>query len=169
MPDLPRSEAAIGSERGFGRSTLRWRLTPDTIAFWHSMAALHRRFRSQLGGSMVGFLCRSFWETWGGEFDGSGAYGHIYARDGYRCTSPTCRRRDVTPHHLVYRSRGGGDEEENLTSLCVWCHLEGVHGGRIVARPPAPNVTWWLGREPILAVHGRTKSQLGPPSSTRWI
>jgi 5-methylcytosine-specific restriction endonuclease McrA len=63
----------------------------------------------------------------------------------------------VTPHHLVFRSKGGGDELENLVSLCTWCHLFGVHAGLIRAEPPASNVRWELGREAILVVEGRTK------------
>ncbi len=72
----------------------------------------------------------------------------------------------MTPPHQIFRSQGGGDEPENLISLCLWCHLFGVHTGRIRARGPASNVRWELGREPILVVQGRTK--LGPvtvPSS----
>src|ERR1044072_5560179 len=49
-------------------------------------------------------------------------YFGVYRRDAFRCSSPVCTRRDVTPHHLVFRSRGGGDEDENVASLCVWCH-----------------------------------------------
>jgi len=158
---VERFDPPVGSERGWGRATLRWGLKPDTLGFWHSMKDVHRRFQSELGGSLIRFLCLSFWEVWGVTFDGSGAYGRIYARDGYRCTNPTCSRRDVTPHHLRFRSHGGGDEPENLTSLCVWCHLEGVHGGRIKARPPAPDIHWQLGRKPILAVRGRKKSNQG--------
>jgi len=156
-----RRDAPVGSERGWGRATLRLGMKPDTLAFWHSMAKVHQCFQGRLGGSLIEFLCLSFWEVWGRAFDGSGAYGHIYARDGYRCTNPTCSRRDVTPHHLRFRSRGGGDEAENVTSLCVWCHLEGVHGGRIKAKPPAPDIDWQLGRKPILVVRGRKKSDQG--------
>ena len=49
---------------------------------------------------------------------------------------------------------------ENLSSLCVWCHLLGVHGGRIRALPPASNVRWMLGERPILIVHGRHKREV---------
>jgi hypothetical protein len=87
------------------------------------------------------------------------AYFGVYRRDRFRCSSPVCTRRDVTPHHLVYRSRGGGDEEENVASLCVWCHLHGVHEGRIVAEPPASNVRWRIGRSGTLSVDGRIRSE----------
>ena len=49
------------------------------------------------------------------------------------------------------------EKPENLVSLCLWCHLFGVHAGRIRARGPASDIRWELGREPILVVHRRTK------------
>jgi hypothetical protein len=63
----------------------------------------------------------------------------------------------VTPHHLQFRSRGGGDEDENLASLCVWCHLHGVHEGRIGAEPPASHIRWRIGRSGTLRIEGRTR------------
>jgi hypothetical protein len=83
-------------------------------------------------------------------------YSDVYRRDVFRCTSPVCTRRDVTPHHLVFRSHGGGDEDENVASLCVWCHLHGVHEGRIAAEPPASRIRWRIGRSGTLFVEGRT-------------
>jgi hypothetical protein len=70
------------------------------------------------------------------------AYAEIYARDGLRCTNPLCTRRDCQPHHNRFRAHGGGDEPENLTTLCTWCHLEGVHGGRIAVPRTASSGTW---------------------------
>jgi hypothetical protein len=62
-------------------------------------------------------------------------------------------------HHVVFRSRGGGDEEENLASLCAH-HLHGVHAGYVRVRGAAPGgLTWELGRGPggaPLEVHGPT-------------
>src|SRR5688572_32786479 len=87
------------------------------------------------------------------------AYGQIYIRDRFRCTSPVCSRRDVTPHHLQFRSAGGSDEPENTTSVCSWCHLCGVHGGRIRAVGTAERIRWELGAPgcPCLVVHGRER------------
>jgi 5-methylcytosine-specific restriction endonuclease McrA len=81
----------------------------------------------------------------------------VYRRDAFRCTSPVCTRRDVTPHHLRFRSLGGGEERENLTSLCVWCHLHGIHEGRIAAEPPASRIRWRIGRRGTLRVEGRVR------------
>jgi hypothetical protein len=87
------------------------------------------------------------------------AWGQVYLRDRCRCSSPVCSRRDITPHHLQFRSAGGGDEDDNLASLCTWCHLYGVHGGRIRATGTAGNIRWELGvREaPCVRVEGRRR------------
>jgi len=83
------------------------------------------------------------------------AYAAIYVRDRFRCTSPVCERTDNTPHHLTFRSHGGTEARENLTTLCSWCHLEGIHGGRLRADPPASSISWRVGRSGVLRVRGR--------------
>src|SRR5262245_27529277 len=40
---------------------------------------------------------------------------------------------------------GGGEEAENLASVCTWCHLFGIHGGRIRAEGTAENIRWEIG------------------------
>ncbi|WP_242346405.1 HNH endonuclease [Anaeromyxobacter terrae] len=68
------------------------------------------------------------------------------ARDCGLCQVPGCSRAAVHAHHVVYRSRGGGDEPENLASLCAAHHLRGVHGGLVDVRGVAPDrLTWRLG------------------------
>jgi HNH endonuclease len=142
--------------RGAGRSTLRLRVSDETYRAYRALEQDYvRRTACPLG--FVGFLCLSVWDSWHAGLGRPVAYGGIYARDRYRCSSPVCRRSDVTPHHLRFRSQGGDDTAENLAALCVWCHLEGVHGGRIRALPPASNVRWLLGERPILVVQGRRK------------
>jgi len=50
----------------------------------------------------------------------------VYRRDGYACA--ICRRDDVIHiHHNVPRSRGGGNDERNLITLCPVCHAV-AHG-----------------------------------------
>lgn len=45
----------------------------------------------------------------------------VLFRDGYRCTE--CGRTDhLHIHHIIYRSNGGTDSTENLTTLCQTCH-----------------------------------------------
>jgi HNH endonuclease len=151
---------ATRPRRGAGRTTLRLRVSDETYRVYRALEQDYvRRTPCRLG--FLGFLCRSVWDSWHASLGRDGAYASIYARDRYRCSSPVCRRSDVTPHHLRFRSQGGDDTEENVASLCVWCHLEGVHGGRIRALPPASNVRWILGEEPILVVQGRRKQELG--------
>jgi hypothetical protein len=84
----------------------------------------------------------------------------VFARDGWRCTVPVCTaRRNLHDHHLVFRSRGGGNGRENRLTLCAWHHLRGVHAGRIRAEGEAPDaVTWEIGvragRRPLLRLIG---------------
>ncbi|TNF28333.1 MAG: HNH endonuclease [Deltaproteobacteria bacterium] len=85
------------------------------------------------------------------------AYQDVYERERFRCASPVCEHRDLTPHHLVFRSRGGGEGRENLVGLCVRCHLELLHQGRLRAEPPAQHVRWTLGRSDLLVVEGRRR------------
>ena len=109
--------------------------------------------------SWLQFLCISLWRGWRHLLGAEVAYGHVYVRDRYRCTSPVCNRRDVTPHHLVFRSAGGSDEDYNIASICTWCHLHGVHGGRIRATGTAGQIRWELGARsaPCLIVQGRKR------------
>jgi len=47
----------------------------------------------------------------------------ILARDEHRCQAPGCgATRFLEVHHLRPRSRGGGQEESNLATLCARCH-----------------------------------------------
>ncbi|MFL5301087.1 MAG: HNH endonuclease, partial [Anaeromyxobacteraceae bacterium] len=74
------------------------------------------------------------------------------ARDGGVCQVPGCSRGAVHAHHVQYRSRGGGDEAENLTALCAAHHLVGVHRGYLRVRGEAPHrLTWQLGFGATLA------------------
>jgi hypothetical protein len=84
----------------------------------------------------------------------------IFARDGWRCAVPVCTaRQQLHDHHLVFRSRGGGNERENRITLCAWHHLRGVHAGRVRAEGEAPDaITWEIGvragRRPLLRLAG---------------
>jgi len=45
----------------------------------------------------------------------------VFIRDGWRCRH--CKNRDgLHPHHVVYKSRGGKDEMNNIITLCWKCH-----------------------------------------------
>jgi hypothetical protein len=48
-----------------------------------------------------------------------------------------------------FRSAGGGDELENLVTLCAAHHHHGVHTGRLRIRGRAPGALWFaLGVRP---------------------
>jgi hypothetical protein len=156
--------------RSFGRVALRFGVTETTYRFWRALERAFARLCTRVGRApmcFLRFLCENFCGIWlpvlrqgcrteSGELP---EYFGVYWRDAFRCTSPVCRRRDVTPHHLVFRSHGGGDEDENVASLCSWCHLRGVHEGRIAAEPPASRIRWRIGRSGTLRVEGRTRLQ----------
>ena len=45
----------------------------------------------------------------------------VLERDGWRCQ--TCgSMQNLHVHHLKFRSQAGGDEEQNLITLCEECH-----------------------------------------------
>jgi hypothetical protein len=143
------------------RRAIRWRLPPDLHALFAELSSEYDRIVGPTERSFVSFLCGALWETWLPFLEAwDDKWKQIYLRDRVTCTSPVCARRDVTLHHIRFRSQGGGDEPENLTSVCAACHLEGIHRGRLRAQGPAHDLEWLIGREPILSVRGRDKREL---------
>jgi len=71
----------------------------------------------------------------------------VVARDDYRCTVPGCTARaNLQSHHIIFRGKGGSDEPENQTCLCMKHHLFGVHQGYLRISGSAPDgITWILG------------------------
>jgi len=52
----------------------------------------------------------------------------ILKRDRFRCQVPGCNcRRNLHVHHIIWRSKGGTDEPENLLCLCEKHHLRLLH------------------------------------------
>jgi hypothetical protein len=153
-----RAPSPASSVASKGRTELRLRMSRANYAWWRGLEVQARRWLPG-GTSWLWFLCLSLWNAWRHLLGTSVAYGHIYIRDRYRCSSPVCNRRDVTPHHLQFRSAGGSDEDENVAAVCTWCHLFGVHGGRIRAAGTAERIHWELGAAdcPCLVVDGRER------------
>lgn len=60
---------------------------------------------------------------------------YVLNRDNYSCQNPKCKCKIKKPklevHHIVFRSNGGSDEQENLITLCKECH-DGIHDGTII-------------------------------------
>jgi hypothetical protein len=97
-------------------------------------------------------LLEAFAETWDGPEPGRRRRAEtVYARHGWRCAAPGCSsRRNLEDHHLVYRSRGGGDQPSNRLCLCRFHHALGEHGHLASCRGEAPlGVLWVLGREGV--------------------
>ena len=155
----PRS-SQISVPAGSGR-IVRLRVSAGQAAALHR---LRRRFErvAPPGASFIAWLCFAVWDAWSpiaGEV--INRWDHIYRRDRYRCASPVCSRRELTAHHLVFRSHGGSDHVHNIITLCSVCHLSGIHGGTLRASPPASRIRWVIGRKPIMIVEGRTRTLLG--------
>ncbi len=72
----------------------------------------------------------------------------IFAREGWRCAVPACSaRKNLHDHHIVFRSRAGGNTRDNRVAICAAHHQHGVHGGGYVrAWGEAPDdIHWELG------------------------
>jgi hypothetical protein len=153
-----RAKSPASNVASKGRVELRLRVSRANYAWWRGLEAQARRWLPS-GTSWLRFLCLSIWNAWRHLLGTKVAYGHIYIRDRYRCSSPVCNRRDVTPHHLQFRSAGGSDDHQNVAAVCTWCHLFGVHGGRIRAEGTAERIHWELGAVgcPCLVVNGRER------------
>ena len=56
----------------------------------------------------------------------------VMNRDDYTCQCCKGKHKDskLEVHHIVYRSEGGSDEENNLITLCHTCH-KALHDGKI--------------------------------------
>jgi len=153
--DEPSQISVTGDGRGrwAGMVPLRMRLRSETVGFWRDVSRLFEA--SGEAGSFVDFLIRAFWSVWLRRDAERVAYQDVYERARLRCESPVCSNRDLTPHHLKFRGHGGGEERSNIAGLCVTCHLEVLHLGRMKAAPPAHHIHWTLGRDALLEVHGR--------------
>ncbi len=73
----------------------------------------------------------------------------IHERDGWRCRVPACSaRRNLQEHHVLFRSRGGGNQRGNRISICAWHHLRGIHAGLMRAHGDATTgIHWQLGNK----------------------
>jgi len=115
-------------------------------------------------GECLERMAEHFLETWTEALkERSSPQKRAIARDGGLCTVPGCSRPAVHVHHVVYRSRGGGDDPANLTSLCAAHHLRGVHRGYLRVRGQAPDrLSWFLtGRAAAAPGPGMDAGSLG--------
>ena len=57
--------------------------------------------------------------------------GAILHRDNYTCQCCGKKNCKLETHHIIFRSRGGSDDENNMITLCKECHKK-VHNGTVV-------------------------------------
>lgn len=126
-----------------GTVRIRFSLPEDLAATWRELERLHASTDSP--EPFVRFLVLAMLASWRGTAP-TPAYADVYLRDRWRCSSPVRDSRHVTPHHIVFRAHGGGEERGNLVSLCEKCHLELVHGGRLRVTGLAPDALSWEAR-----------------------
>ena len=55
----------------------------------------------------------------------------VLHRDKYTCQICGKKHARLEVHHIIYRSQGGTDDENNLITLCESCH-SAIHDGKIV-------------------------------------
>jgi hypothetical protein len=137
-----------------GDRVLRVRLREENYRYYRRLEECARRWLPRTV-SFVRFVSLCVWASHRHTLSPGVAYEEIYWRDGHRCTNPVCTSRNATPHHLQFRSRGGDDTTENVTTLCAECHIGGVHEGRISVDPPASDMHWRIGEDGGLEVRGR--------------
>jgi hypothetical protein len=156
----PQTSVTLVPQNGSGPlRPLRLTLPVEQHLHWQRIEA---EFRAAAGpkASFVAFACFSLWSTWLPYLEAwDDKWIHIYRRDRCRCTTPICDRRDVTPHHVVFQGKGGGDDDPNIVSTCSWCHLHGIHRGRLSVRGTAQHAEWTVGADAWMEVRGR---EMGP-------
>ncbi len=77
----------------------------------------------------------------------SGERWEIFMEYGGICANPVCTRPATEIHHVVFRSRGGGEETLNKLPLCTLCHQRAIHRGYVCVRGRAgQQLIWILGR-----------------------
>ncbi len=96
----------------------------------------------------------------------------VIVRDGYLCAIPGCTSRcSLHDHHVIYRSRGGNDEEGNRLTLCAYHHQRCVHAQRMRVTGRAPDaLVFEIGLRrglPPLARYRSGDIELRPPGPYR--
>ena len=62
-------------------------------------------------------------------------------RDGFTCSAPGCTAKcKLHAHHVVFRSQGGDNSDENEVILCMACHLRLVHQGFLIVKGTASDL-----------------------------
>jgi hypothetical protein len=97
-------------------------------------------------GTCLAVIARHSLETWRGAVPRRTRSQRLRERDGNWCTVPGCSHRSQHEHHVVFRGRGGWDEDENKTGVCGYHHLRCIHPGHVKVWGQAPDgLTWIVG------------------------
>ncbi len=120
---------------------------PCSVAalFWAARETLRKRLRVQGGppvhdGEVFDALMGAAVRAWLQRDPRARRPDPVIERDGYRCAIPGCTsRRSLHDHHVIFRSRGGNDEEENRLTLCAFHHQRCVHGQLMRVTGDAPH------------------------------
>ena len=81
------------------------------------------------GGDAIGWIAEHFLDVWKGRTGAPrGRRKEVLGRHAGYCCVPTCTLPAEHVHHVELRSRGGGDEKENLAGVCA-AHHRGIHEG----------------------------------------
>src|SRR2546428_904564 len=101
-------------------------------------------------GECLRMIAEHFCAVWEPILEGkSTVQKEVLERDRGLCQVPGCSRIAAHAHHIQFRSAGGGDEPENLVSLCAAHHLQCVHNGWVRVTGKAPDqLRWQLGVRP---------------------
>jgi len=82
----------------------------------------------------------------------------VLSRDGHCCAAPGClNKRNLSAHHVAWRTHGGKTELRNEISLCPTCHSL-VHEGIITVKGKAPHDIEWTRPDgkPLIINHSCT-------------
>jgi len=152
----------VSSDRRSWRRISLW-CPLDVASLWDSAL---RACRAAAGLHLEDWECflllaRALRDTWENQEDPHWRRRYrILERDGWRCKAPGCTSRSgLNEHHIIFRSNQGGDDAENLVTLCVGHHQQGLHEGHIRCFGKAPDRLWWdmgvkRGGEPLVRYFG---------------
>jgi hypothetical protein len=89
----------------------------------------------------------------------------VYSRAGWRCSAPGCTsRKNLDDHHVLYRSRRGGNGLDNRVCACRFHHYLGEHGELASCCGKAPlGILWRLGKKD-LGVWYRNERRVDAPT-----
>lgn len=127
-----------------GRVTARLPLPVAAVLSAAIEAVRHHAGELLPAGRCLAFIARHFTATWKPALPQKTRSQRTRERDGGWCTVPGCSRPGDEEHHVLFRSRGGGDAAENRTGVCWFHHQECIHAGHVKVWGRAPDELIWV-------------------------